>query len=355
MEFLNLFLRFGTIVLLAFLVVLNIRDVRNLTPRIIMSGLAISTGAYIISFSSDVLHVSDALHRAALYIHSPNIAFAWLFGLVLFDDEFKFRWEHAVFSGLYIIPAIIICAANPDIDLKPTESGKIIVSFYGLILMGHLIYKLVAGYQDDLIDARRRARLFFITALIIVSIVMSFAEINMMPLPSETLEWLKITTMFVMTLWVLFWVTRLDINQLSFSRETAMPRDAAPALAGAQQLDPRDDALKQRLIQLMKTEQAYIEPGLTIRSLAETLGAPEHRLRHVINKGLGYRNFSAFLNSYRITAIKAALKDPKKTRLPILTLAMDYGYNSLAPFNRAFRESEGMTPSEYRHKLHPES
>ena len=30
------------------------------------------------------------------------------------------------------------------------------------------------------------------------------------------------------------------------------------------------------------------------------------------------------------------------------TIALDAGFGSLGPFNRAFREAEGMTPSEYR-------
>ena len=101
----------------------------------------------------------------------------------------------------------------------------------------------------------------------------------------------------------------------------------------------------------MNEDKIYLENGLTIRGLAEKLKAPEHRLRHVINKGLGYRNFAGFLNHYRIGAIKEAFDAPDNANLPILTLAMDHGYNSLAPFNRAFREAEGMTPSEYRQSL----
>ncbi len=356
MEFLDLALRFGTIVLLAFLVVLNIRDGRNPTQRLIICGLAVSTAAYIISFSAQPLHISQPWRRAALYIHTPNIALVWLFGLVLFDDHFKFRWQHAGVSGLYIIPALIICAAYPETFLGEAVMGQIMISFYGLILMGHLVYKLIAGYEDDLIHSRRRARLLFIAALVLVSVVISFAEINMLPLETRDVEWLKISVIFIMSFWTVLWMTRLDIDQLYFTPKTPMDNLILPQTTAAAAIlsEPRDEVLKRRLTALMDDEQAYIEPGLTIRGLAEKLSAPEHRLRHVINKGLGYRNFSAFLNSYRIQAVKVALKDPDKTRLPILTLAMDYGYNSLAPFNRAFRESEGMTPSEYRQRPHGE-
>ncbi|WP_371070074.1 helix-turn-helix domain-containing protein [Salmonella enterica] len=46
--------------------------------------------------------------------------------------------------------------------------------------------------------------------------------------------------------------------------------------------------------------------------------------------------------------MKVALADPAQREVPILTIALDAGFGSLGPFNRAFREAEGMTPSEFR-------
>jgi AraC-like DNA-binding protein len=34
--------------------------------------------------------------------------------------------------------------------------------------------------------------------------------------------------------------------------------------------------------------------------------------------------------------------------VPILTIALDAGFQSLGPFNRAFKSQAGMTPSEFR-------
>ena len=36
--------------------------------------------------------------------------------------------------------------------------------------------------------------------------------------------------------------------------------------------------------------------------------------------------------------------------IPILTMALEVGFNSIAPFNRAFKSIEGVTPSEYRRR-----
>ena len=88
--------------------------------------------------------------------------------------------------------------------------------------------------------------------------------------------------------------------------------------------------------------------SLTIASLASLLKIPEYRLRRLINAKLGYRNFNQMLHAYRIADAAAALADPDKRHLPILTIALTAGYQSINPFNRAFKESKGVTPSAFR-------
>jgi AraC-like DNA-binding protein len=98
----------------------------------------------------------------------------------------------------------------------------------------------------------------------------------------------------------------------------------------------------------MHGEQLYKQEGLTIGGLAQKLGIPEYRVRRIINQQLGHRNFSAFLNELRTDEACRILADPKNERAPIFNLAMDLGYGSVGPFNRAFRAKTGQTPTEYR-------
>lgn len=101
------------------------------------------------------------------------------------------------------------------------------------------------------------------------------------------------------------------------------------------------------LIELMEGGY-FTETGLTISMLAEKLNIPEHQLRVLINKHLGFRNFSSFLNSYRLPAAKEQLSDIAKVRVPILTIALSLGYGSIGAFNRAFKSAYNTTPSDYR-------
>jgi AraC-like DNA-binding protein len=108
--------------------------------------------------------------------------------------------------------------------------------------------------------------------------------------------------------------------------------------------------LVRRLERFMTSERGYRQEGLTIGALAAKLDLPEYRLRQVINEGLGHRNFNAFLNRYRIEEAKAALGDPEQREVPILTIALDAGFQSVGPFNRAFKTETGVTPTEFRRR-----
>ena len=88
--------------------------------------------------------------------------------------------------------------------------------------------------------------------------------------------------------------------------------------------------------------------GLTLPELAKRVDVPAYRLRQAINRGLGYRNFNDFLNSYRIREATARLSDETQRETQVLVIALDAGFRSLSSFNRAFRDAQQTTPTQYR-------
>jgi len=114
------------------------------------------------------------------------------------------------------------------------------------------------------------------------------------------------------------------------------------------QVDPQEQALLDALRRVMEEDKVYRQDGFNIAVLAARLGTAEYRLRRLINRRLGHRNFSTFVNGYRLAEAKAALADPGQAEVPILTIALDTGFQSIGPFNRTFKAETGMTPSEFR-------
>ncbi len=56
-------------------------------------------------------------------------------------------------------------------------------------------------------------------------------------------------------------------------------------------------------------------------------------------------------NRHRIEDARLALSDATQREVPVLTIAMDAGFQWIGPFNRAFKAETGVTPSEFRREV----
>jgi AraC-like DNA-binding protein len=138
---------------------------------------------------------------------------------------------------------------------------------------------------------------------------------------------------------VAFALITMQADRTLFAPRAAEASGPDPDAAAQPSAAARDqeDALLARLRQLMEEEKVYRQEGFGVSALVAALDVPEYRLRRLINQRLGHRNFSSFVNGYRLAEAMAALADPAQADVPILTIALDAGFQSIGPFNRAFR------------------
>ena len=110
-------------------------------------------------------------------------------------------------------------------------------------------------------------------------------------------------------------------------------------------LKPADArALYADLVGYVDNERAFLDPDISLGSLARDLGYSTNHVSQVINE-FDQCNFRDFINARRVAEACRRLQDAQETNL--LELAMDVGFNSKSSFNRAFRKFAGVTPSEY--------
>ena len=101
-----------------------------------------------------------------------------------------------------------------------------------------------------------------------------------------------------------------------------------------------------RLINHLHDKKPYLNPNLSLRSLAEQIAIHPNQLSWLLNESLG-KNFNEFINKYRIEAFKLLAKDPKKSNITIMGLAYDSGFNSKTVFNSYFKKVTGLTPKQF--------
>jgi AraC-like DNA-binding protein len=111
-----------------------------------------------------------------------------------------------------------------------------------------------------------------------------------------------------------------------------------------------DEAVKQGLTAAMENAQLYLEPELTLASLAKRLNSTPAVVSATINQAFG-RNFNEFVNGYRIAKFKREVGQPENKNLTLLGVAFDCGFNSKATFNRVFKKMEGISPKEFLDKI----
>jgi adenylate cyclase len=107
---------------------------------------------------------------------------------------------------------------------------------------------------------------------------------------------------------------------------------------------------KDRLNVLLDNEKLYLNPELSLRTLAEYMNLPPNHMSQLLNEGF-MQNFAEFINNYRLENFKDKLKTEEAHQLTLLALAYDSGFNSKTVFNTFFKKKLGITPKTYWNSL----
>jgi AraC-like DNA-binding protein len=268
----------------------------------------------------------------------------------LFQDDSKFpRWLMGAFALQILMESV---GSLRSTNGSEAQYGFIqaVPALLQLLFVGYALYWMLRGWQADLVEARRRLRWLLLAIIGTFMFVTILLERLLIPWDSIAIFYVHISLSILqamLAITALLGTFRSDepvyINPFRGERTRAAAADAKSTAA----VEPHNAAIA-AVRRAFAEQHLYRDGELTIASLAVKLAMPEYRLRKLIHEQLGYRNFNALLHDYRIAEACRCLANPAKNSLPILTIALTVGYNSINPFNRAFRESKGMTPSAYR-------
>lgn len=270
----------------------------------------------------------------------PSAALFWLLVVTVFEDR--------RLNAANLAPAAVLVVTGFICEILPPQAHEWLWAARNLFSGGlclHAMYVIWRGWSGDLIESRRRMR------GLVLGVAGLFAVLNVALAFTARLDpkgpWLLFTAGWPLG-GALFAVVFLAMGAAFLQARPGFFEAARRAQPVA---DTRAEAAERQLLAALQAAMAgegWRREGLAIGDLARELGAPEHRLRRLINQRLGHRNFADFVNSFRIEAAKQRLADPTEARTTVAAIVFDLGYGSLGPFNRAFREATGLTPTEWR-------
>jgi AraC-like DNA-binding protein len=263
----------------------------------------------------------------------------WVLAIELFEDSARLDPARYAPAGLLI--ALAVGAVSTE--GRASSAFLLLHNLTSAVLIGHALQRIAAGWRGDLVEERRRLRGPILVIASIYALAVIAVQIGEIFLGSAAaLSPVAAAALAMLALLGLAAFGRLDADLFGPPRPQAVEPPPSASARG------EDAMLAGELDRLVRMDRIYREEGLTIAALALRLRTTEHRLRRLINQGLGHRNFSAFLNAHRLADAKAALSDPEQAAVSVSTIALDAGFGSLGPFNRAFKADTGLTPTEYR-------
>jgi AraC-like DNA-binding protein len=310
----------------------------------------------ILFFAGAVGHTLDNCHALQAFsgpgrllahtLSTCGAALFWAFVTSLFTDEPRPIWRGLWPAAIMAVLALV----GPHLPWPAHRASVIGGNLFSASFVVLALAVIARGWRGDLVDARRRLRAPVMGAAAAYVLLMAVGDLlrpfGAGPMLGSLPQAIALAILALMGVLALLKVDPVLLEAVE-TRPAVAPAAAASAIAGDGP-DPGDRITLERLARAMDVDEVWRKETLTVGGLADLVGAPEHRLRRLINGRLGHRNFAAFINARRIAAAKAELADPQTWRKPVSSIAFDLGFGSLGPFNRAFKDATGMTPSAWR-------
>ena len=287
---------------------------------------------------TDILTSRSWFINVAIFAAKTTVITVWLLVQCIFDEGFRFdRFRLTVTLGW--IAVVIMDMWRFKMGLNgPLDYTSLI---FALILMGHLIWGLIRGYEDDLRLRRRTARMWlsflmvgFLIFELLVDVVMGTGW------RPDTFIYTQNSLILFIVLALLAVTVRLDISALAPTQPKDIPKH-------------QDSGHAAILNQIMSTEQLYLRPDLRLADVVARLPLSEAATRNLIHDEFGQGHFRSFLNQYRVRHAQGLLRSPDHHSSKLIAIAFDSGFASLASFQRAFKRETGVTASQWRAKKKP--
>jgi len=302
--------------------------------------------ALVMAGSAVILHplVPTQWQNIVADVYTMAPALFWLLCLVAFSYRPRLLSLSGVLA-LYTFTAKAL-SRNLAIDQAPDSQwhflGWVLPTYGEYLIIGLGLWAVVANWSDDLVESRRRLRGVMLigvgTCVFLVIIPITTGIVGM---------WLPYLSIIFITLLCAYSLLRGRSGDLF----GVMPRiQNQPQQTKTEETGPKpcEANLKAEALTLNTLMDGgfYRTEHLTLKTLAEQLDIPEYRTRALINQTLGYRNFNDYINHLRVNEATQRLLEDLQT--PVLNISLDVGYRTLSSFNRAFKDIQNMSPSQYR-------
>jgi AraC-like DNA-binding protein len=153
---------------------------------------------------------------------------------------------------------------------------------------------------------------------------------------------------YVMLLFLVFVISFYGMRQNVVIKQLPEPAESIPYKNSLLSTETKNQ-IRQKLIDYVERNKAYLNPDLNMELIAINLGFPKYQITEVLNTEIG-KSFFQFINSYRVDAVKKMLSDPNN-KYSIEAIGYDCGFASKSSFYTVFKKFTNETPLAYRNRM----
>lgn len=299
----------------------------------------------------------------------------YLYVLSVCYSDFRLKPKHLIhgiaflIANLILLPRFYTVGRASKISFLEKSSGMLEIQFNHVLVHIQIIVYIVAAfmilrkakkiYLENYTGASMESLnwLFqFTVALSAFHFVALLKNIFKFTEYPHISEWLKIG-LFLFELSIVFWYLYKALNNPGLFRNIdsrlklvahIISEDKNSKQLVVSEKEYNEDLLK--LKRYMIEEKPFLNPSLTIQDVSKDLKIPVRELSVLINHKLE-QHFYDFVNTYRIECAMDILRDVTKSKVTVLEILYEVGFNSKSSFNTAFKKQTGSTPTSYRKVL----
>lgn len=333
------------IFVITFLFCTSRRQGENILPALYFASLCCSFSLPLLELFGELSHLQPV---RGMLLFGENLTVPLSFLLIM-----QFLLDRVPPAPYWLILALPVVGGSPFIyamlyanevclDVVNCFSTASLRTLYNVfstaLIFLLLIYKISTSSARIAVDeVDRRHKYWLIISLVSLNLVLAILDLLMISgnLPAEDVLIAStiIRIAFIYLVLTSIFAVFYELFEIDPESHGTTPRT-----------QEQDRQLVEKIRQIMENDRLYREMGLTRKVLAEKLAISEHQASRIINAYF-HKNFNELVNTYRVLEAKQRLASENSA---ITVIAFEVGFNSIASFNRVFKEITGVSPSEYR-------
>ncbi|MBS9461125.1 AraC family transcriptional regulator [Flagellimonas sp. 389] len=299
----------------------------NVFLAFIILGVTIRIGKSVLNTYFHLEPWQRNLGLSGILLTGPSL---WFYGKVLFDKSKMFSQR----NYLHLIPFgtfMLLCALIPNRGDALSYGIYIAIFLHLLVYIGLSVYIMYKNGKE----IRSQLSKWYRNLILGISIIWGFYMGHL----SGLFSWYIGGAIFFSFLIYIFSFLFLQKHAFQLGKYTKSTLDSETSRK-----------LVSSLKNLFAQEEMYLHRTISLEIIAEKLNTPPRKLSQAINEN-EQKNFSEFVNQYRIEKAKQLLSEPNSIQQKIATIAYDCGFGNVTSFNLAFKAITQLTPSEYRSRF----